>query len=364
MNLDILSHRAEFDSLEAEWNALFTQCARPSPYLLHGWLSAKANQCSCSLAICTLRRGGTLCAALPLFIERRAGVRIARHLSGAICTPVDILADSRRAASDLWEAIHHADELWDASWLEGVSAGGNLARIDDLALNQVDVEPGLLMPDGWLSACSSESAIGSVRVPGRRQLRRLSSIGKIEFVCAQSAEELDAALQVATRLHALRWKRAPDASQFATENSQKFHRDFLRRIGETGIARIVLLKLDGRAIAFDFFFVVDSVMYAYRTAYDPHFARYSPGLLVVFEAAAIASRAGATEIWWGRGCETYKTQFANHFRPVYEVRCSTSSRGRLWSLGRQLRGPVDDAIRGDPRIYRAYLAAVRVVGRS
>ena len=84
---------AEFATLRHEWDALVTAMRRPSPFLLHGWLLEwwRHHSDRGRLTVHVAREGDRLTGALPLFVERRLGLRVARFLGEDAAALADVL---------------------------------------------------------------------------------------------------------------------------------------------------------------------------------------------------------------------------------------------------------------------------------
>ena len=111
-------------------------------------------------------------------------------------------------------------------------------------------------------------------------------------------EELRHALEDAFRLHATALGRA--AGRLGVRHAARAALPPERRapLAELDVPRIVLLRLDGRAIAFHYYFAFEGRMYVHRLAFDPAFARYSPGLVNTLDTieAAAARRSEARRV--------------------------------------------------------------------
>ena len=108
----------------------------------------------------------------------------------------------------------------------------------------------------------------------------------------------------------------------------RFHRAALHALLDLDAPRIVTLRLDGRAIAFHYYFALFERMYVHRLAFDPAYARYSPGLVNTLDAIATAAREGARRVEFLGGSERYKLELADGVEPMH----------RLIGLPRGIRG--------------------------
>ena len=149
---------------------------------------------------------------------------------------------------------------------------------------------------------------------------------------ARELPELEPALEEAFRLHALRWEGRPDGSGFGTPVGMEFHRAALKRLAAIDVARIVTLRLDGRAIAFHYWFALEGCMYVHRLAFDPELARWSPGLVNTLDAIESAADEGMTRVEYLGGGERYKLELADGLSPLYHgFGLSSGVRGRAYA---------------------------------
>jgi CelD/BcsL family acetyltransferase involved in cellulose biosynthesis len=166
------------------------------------------------------------------------------------------------------------------------------------------------------------------RAEDRRRSRNLAKLGHVEVTVARTQDELEAALEDAIALHLVRWHGRPDGSELANDFGRRFVRSAL--LGLVPVPRIVTMKLDGRPLAFKLFFALEGRIYFYRSAFDPAFARFSPGVLTTLAAIEAGAREGATRVEFLGGAERYKLELADGFDPMYEgFGLQTSLRGEL-----------------------------------
>jgi CelD/BcsL family acetyltransferase involved in cellulose biosynthesis len=352
----------QFESLAPEWDTLVRAMARPSPFLLHGWLAEwwrSFGHSKDGLAVVTVRRRGRLVGAAPLFIRRERGVRTARFLGAHESALADLLIATDEAASTaalLREGVE--SQAFDYADLFGLPQGSQLGHFDGLRLVERVEAPVLLMPNGWEDAYRAKTG-SKKRNLHRRRLRQLGELGAVEFSVVRTRDELEPMLEEAFRLHNLRWHRRPDGSTFGTEAGRQFHRAALRRLADDGVLRIVLMRVGGRPAAFHYFFALEGTMVVHRLAFDPALARYSPGLVSTLETLRIASEDGMTRVEFLGGNERYKLELADREEPLYEaiglVRNplgALAARQRLASLRLRLK------LKRSERLHRLYLGGL------
>jgi CelD/BcsL family acetyltransferase involved in cellulose biosynthesis len=321
--LDTITDADGFAELADTWNALVLAQDRPSPFFLHGWLHEwiRAYADTVDVRVHLARRDGRLVAALPLVVQRKAGLRLAAFVGGTQSALGDLLVADGDLEAARAVAGHAAGADHDLADLFGLPAGSNLAAaLPARALRLIErVEaPVLDLSAGWEAVYAAKTG-SKKRNQHKRRRRQLAEQGReLTTEVARTLDELEPALEDAFRLHELRRTGRPDGSGFVTERGKPFHRAALRRIAEDDVPRIVTLKLDGRPIAFHYYFLLANRMYVHRLAFDPEFARLSPGLVNTLDALEAAAAEGAQLVEYLGGDERYKLELSDRLEPLHQ----------------------------------------------
>jgi CelD/BcsL family acetyltransferase involved in cellulose biosynthesis len=333
ISVETVRDERAFEGLAGEWNPLVAMMQRPSPFLCHGWLLEwwRHYGRGAMLQVHVARREQRLVGALPLLAVRRCGVRVASYIGGTGAPLADVLvADDNPelvAALLLESSAAAGNHLLDVF---GAPAHSRLAQaLEPYGLWETAVieAPVLALDGGWEKVYREKTSAKRRNLHGRRR-RQLAGLGELEVSVARSGSELELALEEAFRLHQLRWYGRPDHSDFGTPDGMRFHRAALRALLALDAPRIVTLRLDGRAIAFNYYFVLFGRMFVHRLGFDPAYARYSPGLVNTLDAIAAAAREGARRVEFLGGGERYKLELADRVEPIH----------RLIGLPRGVRG--------------------------
>ena len=358
----------DLEALAGEWDELVVAMPRPSPFLLHGWLVEwwRAYGVTGKLAVAVARRDGRLVGALPMHIRRVGAARVAQFLGAH----ESALADALVAPGEGPEVVagllaELGRRPYDYCDVFGLPRASLFARAAGARLTEIErVEaPVLLMPNGWEEAYLAKTS-SKRRNLHRRRLRQLAETGSVEFVVGRTREELEPLLEDAFRLHHLRWAGRPDGSTFGTVDGQAFHRAALRRLADSGVLRIVLMRVGDRAAAFHYFFELADVMYVHRLAFDPALARYSPGLVATIETLRVAAEDGMRRVEYLGGGERYKLELSDHLEPLYQG--LGLARNPLGATGAGLRVAAIQArktLKRSERLQRLYLQGRLPVGR-
>lgn len=353
--VETIDREDAFAALADEWDGLVEAMPRPSPFLLHGWLAAwwRHEAGGARPAVHVARRGGRLVGALPLAVSPRAGVRRTEFMGGMHSALGDLLLAADEDAEVGRRLVARAlESRTDVLDLFGLPDGSRLAGVSGLRLRLVErVEaPVLDMPDGWEAAYRAKTTSKKRNLHKRRR-RQLSELGRLEVRVARTWDELKPALEDAFRLHRLRWEGRPDTSDFGTARGRRFHRAAIEALAARDAPRLVLLRLDGRAIAFHYYLALGGAMYVHRLAFDPELARLSPGLVNTLDALQAASDEGLTRVEFLGADERYKVELSDRMEPLYQGLAAVSAvRGRAAVTARL------GAIRARRRLKRSELA--------
>lgn len=118
-----------------------------------------------------------------------------------------------------------------------------------------------------------------------RRERRLAEAGHLEYTTAQTSAEAAAWVDDFLRLEAMGWKGSEEEGKaFGIHaGDAAYFRDVTKAGFENNRVLLISLTLDGRPIAMRHTLLAGCGSYAFRTAYDEHYAKYSPGLLLELE---------------------------------------------------------------------------------
>jgi CelD/BcsL family acetyltransferase involved in cellulose biosynthesis len=358
----------DFEALAPEWDALVRAMPRPSPFLLHGWLAEwwRHYGDGAELAVDVARRDGRLVAALPLVVRRRAGLRVASFVGDRQAVLGDLLV-APDADDDVGEQLARrlVDDRCDVVDLHGLPAGSRIAAALGSHLDVIErVEaPVLDLADGWDAVYRAKTS-SKKRNLHRRRRRQLAGLGRLEVSVARRLEELEPALEEAFALHELRWEGRPDGSGFASATGKRFQRAILQRLAADDLARIVALRLDGRAIAFHYYFALEGRMYVHRLAFDPSLARHSPGIVNTLDTIEAAAAEGLRRVEFLGGDERYKVELADGFEPLcHGFGAASGARGRAYAAAHVGSIRLRLRLKRSPRLRRLYFDGLAPVRR-
>jgi CelD/BcsL family acetyltransferase involved in cellulose biosynthesis len=165
----------------------------------------------------------------------------------------------------------------------------------------------------------------------RRRRRRLAERGSVALELADGTERLDELLTEGFGVEAAGWKGANGTAIASQPATRQFYRDVARWAAARGWLRLAFLRVDGRAIAFDYAIEEGRVHYLLKTGYDPAYRAFAPGLLIREEMLARAFSSGVSRYEFLGDDAEWKLEWTNLARELELVQ----------GFARSLPGAVD-----------------------
>ena len=342
-------------ALAGEWDHLVADSPSGSPFLTWPWIGAWLETLGreADLEVVTARdpMDGRLLGVAPFFVEprRRAGVayRSLRVIGNGPAAPdhldMPIRSDHvEQIAPMLWEAVG-LNRRWDVIDLDGVAAGGSLARValrrrDDTGKVETIPCPFLSLDGGWDTV---EARMGrSHRQNIGRYSRKLDADAQgVNERLVVSERDLEQTMIRLGEMHQLIRVGHGERGAFADAHLVALHREVARRMLRAGRLRLWRLDADGKTIAAILCFRYGDTVSFYTTGFDPAWSAYGPGRRIMATAIRGAIAEGATEFDFLRGDETYKQAWGVETRTDIRIRRSVGAKGRLLWMGRRAALP-------------------------
>ncbi len=302
-----VTDRVAFMALESEWNALVEGSSNELFYrheFIRVWVDNFAP--GAKLRILTLRdQAGRLSAALPLMLERTSlhGIPV-RQLSGTAnphSCRFDVIAKEPETAAEAFLAHLRADKGWDVLRLTDVPEGGagwtllEAAKGAGLATGTWE---SLQSPYVPLPA-THEAYLGTLqskfKANVRRRRRKLEEKGKVTFEKVEGGLELEARLEEGFLLEQSGWKGERGTAMAQDSATRGFYTELARDAAYRGRLSLYYLRLDGRAVAFQYGLTYGGRYFLLKPGYDEELKECSPGQLLMDEVLADCIQQGLRE---------------------------------------------------------------------
>jgi CelD/BcsL family acetyltransferase involved in cellulose biosynthesis len=322
--IEVISSASALAELAAPWDELVSEMRRPSPFLLNSWLVEWWRHYgeSRSLSVVVARRGGRLVAALPLYIRRQLGLRVAEFVGGTECAPLaDLLlapGESDETAAAVGGRAADAGDFVNLFGLSGDSRLVSAFPAETFHLVERLEAPVLDLSSGWEAVYETRLS-SKARANRRRRRRQLEALGTVEVELARTRDELERDLEDAFSVYQLRWRGRRATSGFATPKGRAFYRAALRQLADRDMARLLTLRLDGRGIAFCLYLQLGRTLYGVTMAFDPALGRFGPGSEILLSTLESAAGEGIERAEFLGAAAEHKQRLTSRVDPVYQV---------------------------------------------
>jgi CelD/BcsL family acetyltransferase involved in cellulose biosynthesis len=161
------------------------------------------------------------------------------------------------------------------------------------------------MDGDWAAYEASLST--SLRRDLRRCRRRLDEQGRVWLDVHDDVGRLAEALE----LERLGWKEQAGTAIASRPETQQFYTEIAHWAAQRGWLRLIFLRLDNRAIAFQFALEDGSAHLGLKSGFDPAFRAMSPGRLIIQASLERAFAIGLQRFEFMGTADAYKLRFAN-----------------------------------------------------
>ncbi len=279
------------------------------------------------------RRGGLLTAALPMVRHGRA----LRTVHGDHTPRMDVVGDAGSIPA-LWRAMCEA-KGWDVLELRAVPADSPLAvMLPELARQErFDVRVRETSRPPWFLVDGIEQRIHRRFRGDMRRLER--QMGGVELERVASFDR--GALQDVLRLEAAAWKGAAGTAIACNPRLSRFYTALARVFARKRQLSLNFLRARGVRIAAQFALEDATTFHLMKVGYDPEYAHFGPGQILVRETAADAARRGLVRYDMLGQDTAWKMKWTSEVRPHVQITMyAPSPGGRVYHFVREIARPL------------------------
>lgn len=154
----------------------------------------------------------------------------------------------------------------------------------------------------------------------RRRWVRLQQRGRTEIVLHRDVGDAAALAQRFMQIECRGWKGERGSALLSRSTDTEFFLDIVQEAARHGNLFFVELQLDGRPIAMTANFICGTTLFAFKVAYDPAYAQYSPGTLAeVMTVKLFHETPGLTFGDGGANEESYISAYWRDLVPMHHV---------------------------------------------
>jgi len=273
------------------------------------------------LTVITVTDGERLLAAASLFLAPSTLVpfaRVLRFVGNGNSDYGDFLVRKgcQEAAKLIWQWLFANKSLWDVVALhelpsnnEAISALRKVQNPNEIEAIVLKGETCHRVPLDSRAISWRERASNSLREQLKRRERQILRNFAVQFSLAQSEGEVEQVMSQLFALHRLRWGQLGQTGVFVLPKVRRFHIEFAKQALLRGWLKLHWLTLDDSVAAAYYAFMCGDYSGFYTCGFNPAFAKYSVGKVLLARVIDEAEREGAKVFDFMRGDETYKAEF-------------------------------------------------------
>jgi CelD/BcsL family acetyltransferase involved in cellulose biosynthesis len=289
LRTEILEDSAALARLIPQWEDLAANALEPNPFYEH-WMLLPALECFAKrgeVEIFVLWRDGRLAALFPFQRARRyKGLPVGafsawRHRHCLLCTPLVRAEGAAVTLAALLGRLRAETSLLELSYIpadgpfhDALRGAGARPYADN------KYERALLTRERDAESYIMGSLSRHLRQELRRRERRLAERGKVTHTVMRAGDDLGRWVDELLHLEAAGWKGREGSALACSEANRRFAAQIFGAAFARGRLHMVGVELDGRPLARCLSILAGEGSYAFKTAYDEEFARYSPGVIV------------------------------------------------------------------------------------
>ena len=322
--------RYDLKSVEQELDDLADRSGA-GPFSRPGWIAAWWRAFGKGrLEVLAIRRSRRLAAALPLM---RRGSTLSSPTNWHTPTYSPLREDGK-AIAELARALFSLGErrvtLSFISPQEGMAECREAATTAGYRLltRTMERSPYVPLDEGWESY---ELRLTSKRRSNLRRLRRrLEDRGELSFEVADGSDQLERLLHEGFDLESRGWKGQSSSAIASRPETRRFYEEVARWAAERGWLRLAFLRLDGRALGFDYCIEDGSAHYLLKTGYDPDYRNLAPGVVMRHQMLERAFASGLSSYEFLGSNDSWKLEWTERLRDRRQLQAFEGSpRGLL-----------------------------------
>jgi CelD/BcsL family acetyltransferase involved in cellulose biosynthesis len=371
LTFDLITERAAFDALEADWNALFARAGRSTQVFLtfnwnwhwanHYLASAPGGIAGLNLAVVTARRAGRLVMVWPLVSERVRGITQIFWMGEPVSQYGDVLIDDMddqlEAMRAGWQFLKsHAKG--DIVRLRRVRADATvaplIAEIGALASNQ-QTAPFLDLASAKSFTDYEQRYSAKARRNRRRHLRRLEEQSEVTFT-RQRGGAVARELAVEALKHKAAWlaDRGLVSHAISDQRMSRFFADAAEAASHPVDCVVSSLKANGETAALDVSFACKGRLVVHVIVFNLKHEKAGVGSLLLEQCIRDAFSEGMTTLDMMAPGDNYKLDWADASVEVTDWSRPLTIAGHTYAriyLG-LVRGKVKKAMAAMPQSLR------------
>ena len=240
------------------------------------------------------------------------------------------------AVSALWDWIEEKKHSWRLVLLDPIAAESPVWQLIDDELNRRKRR--VWLKSGYRQAALArprsfdqyfQTLSGSRRKGYRRKLGKLEKSGPVQVLLHRNLDVEPLLAERFLDLERSTWKGRQGTALASEAAGEAFFRELVDGFAKTNSLFFVELKQGDRTIALTTNFIQGKTLFAFKTAYDPQFADYSPGVLA--EVLGVQLLTEQKDFDFAEGANTADSYILSYWRELIDMQVIAVATPRLIS---------------------------------
>jgi CelD/BcsL family acetyltransferase involved in cellulose biosynthesis len=345
----ILNDVDALSELSSDWERLWRQTPEVSAFQALEWILACARHGAHSDMSCfvmLLRAGGEPLAIFPTQLSARGKLSFIGAELSNYCGPLYV-PNALPSAMTAWRDAVSSDQRIRSIDLTGLRERSPFLRelaqtafprwgkpdvVETISCPEVDLH------EDWDTILRRHKY--HHRANWRRKWNSLAKLGRLEFLETSDPSELGAAFPRLLELYGARWRGKHIRGALLADNYH-LQLEAAKALGNQGLARLSLIRLDGEIIAFSYAVRGTAASTSSFVAHDAALETFSPGQLLLLRVLEAAVARGDTCYDFSLGAMPYKAMWATGEQRVFSVLIGrgaglTAMKRRCWRAARSV----------------------------
>jgi CelD/BcsL family acetyltransferase involved in cellulose biosynthesis len=323
---------SEFKQLIPDINQLLNNSHQNNIFLTTEWLSSwwelwgQENQ----IYILIAQEQQQLLGFAPLMINNQTWLSFSSIRVVSFINSNQVAADhldfvcrngcEEKVSEAIFNYLKSNNTIWDVISLENIP----YSSITLLSANKAFVNgythlemtgqrcPYLSLKGSWADLLSTKSNKFRKKMRYRKKTFEVKLGG--QYKQCKTRQQIQMALERLIELNPDRWLKQGKTSSFSNISFQTFHLKVAEKLLSKGWLDLSYLEVDGSIIAVIYNYIYANKIYYYNTAFDPEFAHFSVGRVLMEYSIEYAFKNNLDEFDFLRGEHNYKTDWCTSIR--------------------------------------------------
>jgi len=307
----------EFQKISKKWDDAILSQNEPNPFLLSNFILTwwQHYQKGVHFKIFLIFEKEHLVGGIPLFLDSKERLFYPGGITANYTNP--FFDATKNNFWDIFLNVLSRDKNWSSCHLRRHSRDANFKESNQLIIQKYVSDYTYLIE--FQKGESEFQVPKKLQYYIRRGQREFQNKGVLEFISGISEEEFPFIYENYVSLCNRVFLDKSQKSEFENRQYKLYFFDLLNSFLKRNWLGMNILKFNQEVVAIHFGYDVGKTLGYVLTTYDPTYAKWNPGHLLLFNLCELARKKNKWAVDLYTGGHYYKRQWSNCVRPVWQV---------------------------------------------